>query len=68
MRLIMLKNIPGQKQCLLKKLLAKGAVLNEAQTHMDQEHQNQLVENLLGELNPDQRACVVLARYSRVKL
>jgi RNA polymerase sigma-70 factor, ECF subfamily len=38
----------------------EGAVLNEAQTHMDQEHQSHLVENLLGELNPDQRACVVL--------
>jgi RNA polymerase sigma-70 factor (ECF subfamily) len=38
----------------------EGAVFNEAQANMDQEHQNQLVENLLGELNPDQRACVVL--------
>jgi RNA polymerase sigma-70 factor (ECF subfamily) len=27
---------------------------------MDQEHQSQLVENLLAELNCDQRACVVL--------
>ena len=27
---------------------------------MDQEHRNQVVENLLAELNPDQRACVVL--------
>lgn len=38
----------------------EGAVLNEAQARMDQEHRNQLVENLLAELNPDQRACVVL--------
>lgn len=38
----------------------EGAVLNEAQTHMDQEHQSQLVEKLLAELNPDQRACLVL--------
>jgi RNA polymerase sigma-70 factor (ECF subfamily) len=38
----------------------EGAVLSDAQTRMDQEHQNQLVEKLLGELNPDQRACVVL--------
>ena len=38
----------------------EGAVLNEAQARMDQEHQSQLVENLLGELNCDQRACVVL--------
>ena len=37
-----------------------GAVFNEAPAHMDQDHQNQLVENLLGQLNPDQRACVVL--------
>ena len=37
-----------------------GAVLSEAQTRMDQEHQSQLVENLLAELNCDQRACVVL--------
>jgi len=38
----------------------EGAVLNDVQAHMDQEHQNQLIEKLLGELNPDQRACVVL--------
>jgi RNA polymerase sigma-70 factor (ECF subfamily) len=38
----------------------EGAVLSEAQTRMDQEHQSQLVENLLAELNCDQRACVVL--------
>lgn len=38
----------------------EGAVLSDAQTQMDQEHQSQLVEKLLGELNPDQRACVVL--------
>jgi RNA polymerase sigma-70 factor (ECF subfamily) len=38
----------------------EGAVLSEAQTRMDQEHQSQLVEKLLAELNPDQRACVVL--------
>jgi RNA polymerase sigma-70 factor, ECF subfamily len=38
----------------------EGAVVNEVEAKMDQEHQNQLVENLLAELNPDQRACVVL--------
>jgi RNA polymerase sigma-70 factor (ECF subfamily) len=38
----------------------EGALLSEAQTRMDQEHQSQLVENLLAELNCDQRACVVL--------
>ena len=38
----------------------EGALFNEAQTRMDQEHQSQLVENLLAKLNPDQRACVVL--------
>ncbi len=41
-------------------LFGGGAVLSDAQTHMDQEYQNQLVESLLAELNPDQRACVVL--------
>jgi RNA polymerase sigma-70 factor (ECF subfamily) len=38
----------------------EGSVLSDAQTQMDQEHQSQLVEKLLAELNPDQRACVVL--------
>src|SRR5665213_3151182 len=38
----------------------EGAVVNDVQIKMDQEHQSQLVENLLAELNPDQRACVVL--------
>jgi len=38
----------------------EGAVANEVHARMDQEHQAQVVENLLGELNPDQRACVVL--------
>jgi RNA polymerase sigma-70 factor (ECF subfamily) len=38
----------------------EGAVYNDAQVQMDQEHQSKLVESLLGELNPDQRACVVL--------
>jgi RNA polymerase sigma-70 factor (ECF subfamily) len=35
-------------------------VLSEAQSRIDQEHQSHLVENLLAELNCDQRACVVL--------
>jgi len=38
----------------------EGAVVNEARTRMDQEHQSQLIEDLLAELNCDQRACVVL--------
>jgi RNA polymerase sigma-70 factor, ECF subfamily len=38
----------------------EGAVLNEVQARIDQEHQSQLIENLLAELNPEQRACVVL--------
>ncbi len=38
----------------------EGAVFNEVQTQMDQEDKAQLVEKLLSELNPDQRACVVL--------
>ena len=38
----------------------EGAILSDATTHLEQEDQKQLVEKLLGELNPDQRACVVL--------
>ena len=38
----------------------EGAVENEARAGMDQEHKAKIVERLLGELNPDQRACVVL--------
>jgi len=38
----------------------EGAVASEVHTQMDREHQNKLVEKLLAELNPDQRACVVL--------
>ena len=38
----------------------EGAVLSDVQANMDQEHQSELVDRLLGELNPDQRACVVL--------
>ncbi len=38
----------------------EGAVFNEAQEHIDQEHKEKLVESLLNELNPEQRACVVL--------
>ena len=40
--------------------LGEGEVLNEVHAQMDQEHQSQLVENLLAELNCDQRACMVL--------
>jgi RNA polymerase sigma-70 factor (ECF subfamily) len=38
----------------------EGSVENDVEAQMDQEHQSKLVEQLLGELNPDQRACVVL--------
>jgi RNA polymerase sigma-70 factor (ECF subfamily) len=38
----------------------EGAVVNEVHAQIDQEHQSKLVESLLAELNPDQRACVVL--------
>ena len=48
------KTVPFQET------FSEGAVFNEARAHIDQEHQNQLVENLLAELNCDQRACVVL--------
>jgi RNA polymerase sigma-70 factor (ECF subfamily) len=54
------KKFSRTKTVPFEEALGEGAVLNEAQAHMDQEHQNQLVESLLGELSPDQRACVVL--------
>lgn len=38
----------------------EGAVLSDVQAKMDQEHTSKLVESLLAELNPEQRACVVL--------
>ncbi len=38
----------------------EGAVFNEAQMQIDREFQSKLVGRLLAELNPDQRACVVL--------
>ncbi len=38
----------------------EGAVDNEVLARMDAEHRSKLVESLLAELNPDQRACVVL--------
>ena len=38
----------------------EGAVDSDAHVQMDQEDKSRLVEKLLGELNPDQRACVVL--------
>ena len=38
----------------------EGALESDVHERMDQEHQSKLVENLLAELNPDQRACVVL--------
>jgi RNA polymerase sigma factor (sigma-70 family) len=36
------------------------AVENDVHAQIDREHSNTVVENLLAELNPDQRACVVL--------
>jgi RNA polymerase sigma-70 factor (ECF subfamily) len=38
----------------------EGAVISDVHADMDQAHQAKLVENLLNELNPEQRACVVL--------
>ena len=54
------KRYSRAKTVPFEEAFGEGAVLNEAQAHMDQEQQSQLVEKLLGELNPDQRACVVL--------
>lgn len=38
----------------------EGASPSEVEAHMNQDYQSQLVENLLGQIPPDQRACVVL--------
>jgi RNA polymerase sigma-70 factor (ECF subfamily) len=38
----------------------EGVSPSEVQAHMDQDYQSRLVEHLLGEIPPDQRACVVL--------
>ena len=46
--------------------MGEGAVESEAEAHINQEHQGQLVEKLLGELNCDQRACVVLRDIQRL--
>jgi RNA polymerase sigma-70 factor (ECF subfamily) len=40
--------------------LCVGASPSEAESKIDKEHQSRIVEELLGEINPDQRACVVL--------
>ncbi len=54
------KKVSRTKTVPFEEAFGEGAVLNEARTQMDQEYQHQLVEKLLAELNPDQRACVVL--------
>jgi RNA polymerase sigma-70 factor, ECF subfamily len=38
----------------------EGESANEVHARIDAEYQNQIIEKLLNELNPDQRACVVL--------
>jgi len=40
--------------------LGQGIQEADVQTQMDQEHRHQVLESLLGELNLDQKACVVL--------
>ena len=54
------KKISRSKTVPFEEALGEGAVLSEAATNMEQEDQNKLVEKLLAELNPEQRACVVL--------
>ncbi|MDE1921431.1 MAG: RNA polymerase sigma factor [Candidatus Omnitrophica bacterium] len=49
-----LKSVPFEES------LMEPPAENEALTQMDQEYHNRLVEKLLGELNCEQRACVVL--------
>jgi len=40
--------------------LGLGAAPSEIESEMDKEHQGRIVDELLSEINPDQRACVVL--------
>lgn len=40
--------------------LGAGATASAVEAPMDRDHQSKLVEDLLKEINPDQRACVVL--------
>jgi RNA polymerase sigma-70 factor (ECF subfamily) len=54
------KKISRAKTVPYEDVFGEVVVLSGAQIRMDQEHQNQLVEHLLAELNPDQRVCVVL--------
>jgi len=54
------KKLSRSKTVPYEDAFGEGAVLNEVETQIDQEHQSQLVDKLLAELNPDQRACVVL--------
>src|SRR5208283_2881820 len=48
------KTVPYEEGC------GTNAVPNEAEARINQEHQSQVIENLLGAISPDQRACVVL--------
>ena len=48
------KNVPFEESW------GEGAVLNEAHKKLENEAKSQRVQELLGTLNPDQRACVVL--------
>lgn len=54
------KKFSRSKSVPFEEAWGEGAVQHEAQELMEQEHQGQMVEKLLAELNPDQRACVVL--------
>lgn len=54
------KKMSRTKTVPYEEAIGEDAVDSEVLTQMDQEHQNQLVENLLAQLNPDQRACVVM--------
>ena len=54
------KKISRSKTVPFTEEFGEGAVFNEVETQIEQEHQGQVVEKLLGELNSDQRACVVL--------
>jgi len=54
------KKSSKMKQVPFEEAITAGSVDNEAHAHLEAEHQNQRIEQLLAELNPEQRACVVL--------
>jgi len=54
------KKLYRNKTVPFEESYGEGAVESDVHVQMDQEHQDKLVESLLAQLNPEQRACVVM--------